>query len=265
MKAIFPLRLIFIPAFAFLFASPTQPRPDQSQHITSREARQVPFLEVAQNQQAHTDSLNATESNKDEEIEIQKKVSSYTGWLVLVGSIQFLALVTQAIVFYRTLRQMQDTDKRQLRAYLCVDNARIKFYSPTLPEAIVTLKNCGKTPAYGAKYQIHLWVGPHPLPKNTILPTPIEIVDEPSAVIGPGNAISLAHQKHPSVATPQTPLGSPASTIYIYGTVAYRDAFQQERHTNFRLSWGGTAPRMIVENGEKFGNPQTEPSGNEAD
>jgi hypothetical protein len=38
------------------------------------------------------------------DIEIQGKLARFTFWLVVVGGLQFIALIAQAVVFYRTLR-----------------------------------------------------------------------------------------------------------------------------------------------------------------
>src|SRR5882762_11658138 len=76
-------------------------------------------------EQQHTQTHNSSEDQKKDEIEIEREIGRYTGWLVLVGVVQFLALIVQAIVFIQTLRQMQDTDRRQLRAYVLCESGFI--------------------------------------------------------------------------------------------------------------------------------------------
>jgi hypothetical protein len=208
---------------------------------------------------AHISDTETARSSED--IEIQRKLVKFTKWLAIVGALQFLALISQAIVFWFTLKRMRDTANRELRAYISVSSARVKFYSPVLPEAQVHLQNCGKTPAYQLRYQIHLWIGPYPLPTGTILPPPSEVVMNATAVVGPNQGITLNHLKDASVGIPALPLGTPASTLYIYGVVNYRDAFGEEKYTKFRFTWGN---RTFTENGEQFGVPNTDPEGNEA-
>src|SRR6267143_298591 len=143
-----------------------------------------------------------------EEIETQRKLVEFTKWLAVVGALQFLALIVQAVVFWRTLRQMRDTAKRELRAYVCISEARVKFYSPADPEALVHVKNCGKTPAYKVGYKIHLWIGQYPLPSGTELPPPSEVVMSATAVMGSDRGLTLTHRKLSTVVIPALPLGS---------------------------------------------------------
>jgi hypothetical protein len=62
-----------------------------------------------------------------------------------------------------TVRQMRDTAEKQLRAYVCVDSAVLRFPQPDVPEAQVHFRNCGQTPAYGVRGWIHTWFAEYPL------------------------------------------------------------------------------------------------------
>ena len=54
---------------------------------------------------AHLSHTHTVKSSED--AEIQWKVVEFTKWLAIVGALQFLALIVQAIVFGRTLRQVR--------------------------------------------------------------------------------------------------------------------------------------------------------------
>jgi len=74
----------------------------------------------------------------------------------------------------------------------------------------------------------------------------------------------MSQQKSPTLTIPQLPLGTPASTIYIYGIVTYEDAFGGKRYMRFRLTWGGPDKRSFIKDGESFGVLFPNPEGNEA-
>src|SRR5216684_2181542 len=76
---------------------------------------------LAEQQSAPISDTQTAKSGED--IEIQRKLVKFTKWLAIVGALQFLALIVQAVVFGHTLRQMRDTAERELRAYVCVSNA----------------------------------------------------------------------------------------------------------------------------------------------
>jgi hypothetical protein len=44
-------------------------------------------------------------------------------------------------------------------------------------------------------------------------------------------------------------LGTPQATLYVYGEITYRDAFKDERLTNFRMIYGGPEPPSLVVKG----------------
>jgi hypothetical protein len=148
----------------------------------------------------------------------------------------------QAGVARDTLQTMQDTAERQLRAYVGVSGASISKVETGAPEAIVTFKNFGQTPAYDVRSWIHMWIAENPL-TVTVLPNAPADFQKSSGVVYPGSHFIHVMPKEPPV--PQASihlLGTPAGTIYVYGCINYRDAFKQDRTTKFRLMYGGTEP-----------------------
>ena len=78
--------------------------------------------------QKPAESLNNAAPKPNDDIEIQRKLVTFTGLLVLVGALQFIALVVQSIVFYFTLTAIQaagaQTDRMIEEASKQADAAR---------------------------------------------------------------------------------------------------------------------------------------------
>ena len=62
---------------------------------------------------------NPANTEPDQELEINHKLATFTGWLVAVGVVQFFAMVAQSIIFWRTLRE----NRRQISAAVIAANA----------------------------------------------------------------------------------------------------------------------------------------------
>jgi hypothetical protein len=206
----------------------------------------------------------------DENLGIQRKLAWFTGLLFLAGILQAVALVWQARVLRGTLDAINrqtatliDTAIRQLRAYVCVDSAALKFPQPGVPEPQIHFRNCGQTPAYECRGWIATWFGEHPL--NGVLPPPPGNLIKGAEVLAPGRkTIFVAPTKPPLPAQFLALLGTPKFTLYVYGEVHYRDAFGKNRWTKYRLTYGGTqGVRKAPDKEEWFLQPDIE--GNEAD
>lgn len=134
----------------------------------------------------------------------------------------------------------EDTTKRQLRAYICMDTAEVEF-STGQPIANVHFKNCGQTPAY----EVHGWVGvevrPHPLQS----PLPVrDDIAKPKTTVGPGVGFGYPGRRKSQMFTKEelSKIGAgPLTTFYVYGRVDYRDAFGGYWYTTVRLIAGGEA------------------------
>jgi hypothetical protein len=147
----------------------------------------------------------------------------------------------QAGVARDTLRTMQDTAERQLRAYVGVSDSSIHGVETGAPEAIVNFKNFGQTPAYDVRMWIHIWITEHPL--TEVLPEAPEDLPKATSVLYPGSHLSFFMPKEPPVPAEHIHLlGTAEGTIYVYGGITYRDAFDRRRTTKFRLMYGGQEP-----------------------
>lgn len=148
-------------------------QPLESEAISSIEAS----IEKIQQQQAQT--LQAIENQNKEDVATQRKLVFYTLALAIVGGLQFLALIGQAIVFIYTLRAIQHealiaadianaardnagAAQRNAtalmnieRAWLVPDGFVIPMELPSVhivaaqvEQLTVRIRNCGRTPAW---------------------------------------------------------------------------------------------------------------------
>jgi hypothetical protein len=199
-------------------------------------------------------SSNHHYANQEDEQWPQRVMAFATVAYVLVSVWMLISIRVQ-------INQAKDTAQRQLRAYVCVHESLLKFphvgiESPVhipiedmpnilrhkasrndLPpgriEAQIHFKNCGQTPAYDVRMWIRTWFGAYPL--EAALPKPPKDFRMSSAVLGPGGKTIMISPEKPELTKEQMNLlgARPEYTMYIYGQVAYRDAFGKDRFTNY--------------------------------
>jgi hypothetical protein len=139
----------------------------------------------------------------------------------------------------QSVKTMQDTAHRQLRAYVSVDRAWIEFPEPGVPKVTVVVKNAGQTPAHNLRHWIHQWIERYPL--TTQLPTPPNGFVMSSSLLGAGATHDM-QIKHPQpIIKPSfvDEIGTSEGTIYVYGEIRYEDVFGIEHFTKYRLMHGG--------------------------
>ena len=187
-------------------SAPTAKQSTEPDHTQETLGDQLKYLEQKQ-------ALEAAEAEKKQDREIQRKLATYTKWLVIVGAVQFLALIVQAIVFLFTIRQTSDTAEKQLRAYIGVSRSQIKIGRSSI-EGEIHAKNYGQTPAYNVRQWIHRWVEEFPLKVKLPVPSPDFAMTE--SIIGPSDhhivRFSLPMQENVTVGTPQ-------NTLYVHGEI----------------------------------------------
>lgn len=162
------------------------------------------------------------------------------------------------------IAKMDENAVRQLRAYVCVSTALIKFARPDIPEAQIHIKNCGQTPAYDVRHWIGMWIEEYPL--KVVLAEPPPDFSMSTALLAPGGESIMIFPK-PLPVPPDSIklLGKPEGTIFIYGKVAYKDGFGKERYTNYRLMYGGSeAVRSRTIDGVTTGMLKPDTDGNDA-
>jgi hypothetical protein len=156
-----------------------------------------------------------------------------------------------------SLRLASDTAQRQLRAYFCVDTARLEFQDDDTISATVRLSNFGQTPAYTVRHWMAIQIAEYPLAHS--LREPLDHSDLYTAVVPPsGGSTAVLAQTGTS---PSRTLGSRSRTVYVYGKASYIDVFSQPRTTIYRLVFGGHDRPVIV---DSIGMLTPDTAGNEA-
>ena len=213
-----------------------------------------------QQQQADAKNTPSADTNQDA---IQKRIEAFTGLLVLVGALQFFALLGQGIVFYYTLRinqrltkasviaaratrasvrQMRDTAERQLRAYVSVlvgnaifqeRNRNFKF------EARPLMLNTGHTPAHKVGYRAAAAILSIPLPADFDFPLPEQTTG--ASVLGPQQNFTMSGIVSDFVddADVYSIKKGEGRALYVWGIITYEDIFHCPHETKFSqiITW----------------------------
>jgi hypothetical protein len=159
------------------------------------------------------------------------------------------AAKSSAEAAFSTIGQMRDTAQRQLRAYVFVSSALLKFKEPGIPEVQVHFKNFGQTPAYDFRGWIGMYISDYPLAGSL----PIAPHDLPKGVepLPPDRSSIHVVLRDPPVLPEFVPLlGTTKGTIYVFGEMAYGDAFGNERFIRYRLIHGGYEGVRPVKNAD---------------
>jgi hypothetical protein len=152
----------------------------------------------------------------------------------------------------------RDTAKRQLRAYLCVDeacvkiteNATIEGHLYTMLEGQLHINNGGQTPAYGVTSWIHGSIRPYP--ENAPVPPPPEGMPRSTEIIpAQGKRIFIAKEIGESPQIMQK-LRSQNIAYYVQGEVHYRDIFKNRHCLKVRMFFGGPAGTRTTKDAKGF-------------
>ena len=171
--------------------------------------------------------------------------------VILAFSTIFLWVATRDLV-----ESAERTAKRQLRAYVGVDEVSIKVVErDKKPFIYVRIKNYGQTPAYSLRYWADIIIAP-------TFPDQSAFKDRTwcgESVLDPGSVFGIYSQKTDALLPDEADaIGRDTKRIYFMARIVYRDAFGKKRHTDIRQECGGT--QLIgmgrMENSEK-GNRQT--------
>lgn len=142
-----------------------------------------------------------------------------------------------------------DTAKRQLRAYLCVDEACVKIVAneaiegqPCVRlEAQLHIKNGGQTPAYSVQSWLYGHIGTYP--ENAPVPPPPKGMPRGIAII-PAQGKNIFTAKEVAVFPPiMEDLETPTvpAAYYVQGEVRYQDIFKDWHRLRIRMFYGGPA------------------------
>ena len=158
-------------------------------------------------------------------------------------------LEEQAVQLKATVAQMKDTAERQLRPYVVVRPGKVYMQNR---EAGLPLKwapeilNTGQTPAYDLKCAVRLEFREFPLPVGSTFDVSVSEHDS-QGTLGAGERMDtpipagrmLTDDELRGVKSRQ------GVAMYVYGSVTYRDTFDDTHHTNFcyYAAWDGANVR----------------------
>ncbi len=145
----------------------------------------------------------------------------------------------QADAAWLQVQVSQDTEARQLRAYVLVSKSELRNLGDgKKTTAEVLLKNFGLTPAYKLKRNISIGFAPFP-PNGIIFPDP-EIGPDHSD-LGPSGDVSLGPITSNSVRTESqiSDISNGLWAVYVWGVITYVDAFDKLHCTKFRMFYKG--------------------------
>ena len=134
------------------------------------------------------------------------------------------------------IAQMKETEVRDLRAYVGISEVRLNLQEWDFPKGMIETKNFGKTPAYNVRQWMGITINSHPLP--VALPEHSDSGIASVSVIFPGvknTNIAGLKKRLP----PNTAIGTPEITVYVYGKITYEDIFKNEWHSDSRFIFGG--------------------------
>ena len=195
-------------------------------------------------------------------------------WVVIIAGITGIFVCWQswetrkaANAARRQSEIASDTAKRQLRAYLCIDQSLVKLTDDGCMEGQLNLRNAGQTPAY----KVRCWYRPifREFPLAGTVERPPSDLFIATGVIPPQNHQILIAKRIP----PQGPILAAVETgeaaYYIYGEAAYQDIFGDSHTLKFRLLFKGDGdekPRTTLDSkGVRIGMLHMDVEGNSED
>jgi len=157
-----------------------------------------------------------------------------------------LALFTLGLMIYtaklwgatkKLMEGARDATIQQLRAYISIETAEITgIGAGQTPVATLVIKNCGQTPAYALTQMGGIALGT----SFDTLPPPTGPTEMTNASLSPGASNTCPHQA-PIIldAALSTALQTGSLTLWVYGEIRYRDAFNMSRFKRYRYMIGG--------------------------
>jgi hypothetical protein len=198
--------------------------------------------------QAGAPALDAERRDRQQEIAIEAQIGTFTGWLLLVGLLQALALVFGVIwtrkaanaaalsaeAAMSSAKTAATTLEMSERAWINVGRFRVIYAAGRYPTYLAVLSNSGRTPARTQYGSITFFVGP----KNAIPDAPAydesTIIAEPM-IIAPNQQFARTGLMSPHVLTSEqaSAIDSGAIVLGFWGYVRYLDVFDKQHTARF--------------------------------
>ena len=182
-------------------------------------------------------------AGKNDENKVLSAVSGERRHWIEYGVFVFViitAIATATAAWYtrREAMSSEDNGRRQLRAYVFPDQASLVWQGsakPTLSEVVI--KNSGQTPAYRLSTAAVIGVADYPLQKDISIPA----MSGNHTVVPPTGSytLSVAMEK-PLTGEQLNAIQKGKQAIYVFGDIAYADAFDECRMTRYRFYYTGS-------------------------
>lgn len=184
----------------------------------------------------------------------QEDMAKWASRMFGVGIFETLVTLTGVVLVALTLRHtrraadaardtvnsMRDTAKRQLRAYVVIDEVNKETRYTWPPEFVLTIKNAGQTPAHKLTVRTREIVATtEPVDADLDIQTAAEY----EIPLGPGHTSEhlLPRESLRDVCATcsyEAFMRDRLHTLYIAGEIKYDDVFGNEQQTNFRFAYG---------------------------
>ena len=178
--------------------------------------------------------------NRRRELRNQETQIRFGRFLILIGIGQGFIYAVQAAFLYLTLQEQTTSNKRAQRAYVCfeIEHNSLNVAAPATFK--YRAQNVGQTPAYDVKVEME-WKG---FDGNDVEWPKGEPFDYRGEETGTRRAIFPTERPHYSTYFPNHHLGmnfhhrlnqffANQATIFVYGEISYRDAFDETHITEF--------------------------------
>jgi hypothetical protein len=141
----------------------------------------------------------------------------------------------QAEVAVGTLKAMQDTAERQLRAYVFAAGAKLTDFSAgKIVRASFVVKNTGQTPAYDLA--VIYGMGADFRPPSEKLDVDWSAFNPPRGSVGPGQTTHCYPELSKAISQDLIDqIAAGKAAIWVWGEIRYKDAFNKDRKTRFRF------------------------------
>ena len=161
--------------------------------------------------------------------------------IVAFGALIFTALTARsaARTANKGLRIASNTAQRQLRAYVLPLGCDVKLGENGTVIGSISFENAGQTPAHQLTIWTAITIQPNPLRSELpVDPPDLELIS--STVLRPGGSIvSTVNLDNAAPLNVRELVENTKLAIYVHGHVKYRDIFDKERTTTFRLIYSG--------------------------
>lgn len=217
-------------------------------------------LKTANQKQPSSAERDQTQRN----LAAQEKMAAWVPWMFGVGMFETLLTLTGVFLVWRTLKasweaarhakrgadaahatvaSMEDTARRQLRAYIhfTIDkSAPVSFNAAQKTVIRILYENCGQTPAMRCTSGGELDILPWPAP----VPFPDPIFEKEGAIYslypkaeGRWNT-PISSRRIFSAEEIQEAINGKTKRLFLYGEIKYFDIFGKEHFTRFRMMSG---------------------------